>query len=191
MNAAVFISGSGTNLEALLNRDLHVKIGLVISDNEAAYGLKRAEKYGVPHQYVPARGRPKAEYEQEVLKLLKAYDIDMIILAGYMRFVGPTLLEAYPSRIINIHPAYLPEFPGAHGIADAWHAGVSETGVTVHYVDAGVDTGPVILQERVPVKPGCSLEELEADVHAKEYDLFWRAVNVAAGQIREKEEELK
>lgn len=188
MNAAVFISGSGTNLEALLNRDLHVKIGLVISDNEAAYGLKRAEKYGVPHAYVPARGRPKAEYEEDVLALLKAHDIQMIILAGYMRFVGPTLLEAYPSRIINIHPAYLPEFPGAHGIADAWHAGVSETGVTVHYVDAGVDTGPVILQERVPVKPGCSLEELEADVHAKEYDLFWRAVNVAADRIREEEE---
>lgn len=190
MNAAVFISGSGTNLEALLNRDLRVKIALVISDNADAYGLVRAEKYGVPHYYVPAKGRPKAEYEADVLKLLQEHDITMIILAGYMRFVGPTLLEAYPGRIINIHPAYLPEFPGAHGIADAWHAGVSETGVTVHYVDAGVDTGPVILQERVPVKPGCSLEELEADVHAKEYDLFWRAVNAAAETI-EKEEESK
>ena len=189
MKAAVFVSGSGTNLEALLNSDLDAEIVLVISDNPEAYALKRAEKYNVPHYHVPAKGRPKAEYEADVLKLLKEYGIDMIILAGYMRFVGPTLLEAYPQRIINIHPAYLPEFPGAHGIKDAYDAGVSQTGVTVHYVDAGVDTGPVILQERVAVPKGCTLAELETAVHAKEYDLFWRAVNKAVKEIEKEEED--
>ncbi|WP_294729898.1 phosphoribosylglycinamide formyltransferase [uncultured Faecalibaculum sp.] len=183
VRAAVFVSGSGTNLEALLKRqeagDLQAQIVTVISDNPDAFGLQRAASHGIPAHYVPARGRPKAEYETEVLHILQEAGVELIILAGYMRFVGPTLLNAWPGAILNIHPAYLPEFPGAHGIRDAWEAGVKETGVTVHYVDEGVDTGPVILQERVPVPETGGLEALEAAVHAKEYDLFWRAVNKA------------
>lgn len=181
--AAVFVSGSGTNLEALLNRqeagDLEAQIVTVISDRPDAYGLTRAARHGIPAHYVQARGRDKKDYESQVLEILQEAGVEMIILAGYMRFVGPTLLKAYPKAIVNIHPAYLPEFPGAHGILDAWNAGVKETGVTVHYVDEGVDTGPVILQERVPVPETGGLEALEAAVHAREYDLFWRAVNKA------------
>lgn len=184
--AAVFISGSGTNLEALLNRqeagDLQAQIVTVISDRADARGLQRAQNHGIEAVHVPARGRDKEEYETEVLQILQDRQVDLVILAGYMRFIGPTLLQAYPGRILNIHPAYLPEFPGAHGIRDAYEAGVSQTGVTVHYVDAGVDTGPVILQERVPIDPDWDLETLEQHVHAKEYDLFWRAVNLAVVQ---------
>ncbi|MFZ1655886.1 MAG: phosphoribosylglycinamide formyltransferase, partial [Lactococcus raffinolactis] len=104
--------------------------------------------------------------------LLAQYDIDLIVLAGYMKIVSPTLLQAYEGRIINIHPAYLPEFPGAHGIEDAWRAGVTESGVTIHYVDAGVDTGQIIAQRRVPVLPDDTLETFEARVHEMEYVLY-------------------
>jgi phosphoribosylglycinamide formyltransferase-1 len=98
------------------------------------------------HTFALKEFEDKAAYETELLNLLAQYDIDLIVLAGYMKIVSPTLLQAYEGRIINIHPAYLPEFPGAHGIEDAWRAGVTESGVTIHYVDAGVDTGQIIAQ---------------------------------------------
>ena len=106
------------------------------------------------------------------MTLLQERAIDLVVLAGYMKIVGPTLLSAYEGRIINIHPAYLPEFPGAHGIQDAWEAGVTESGVTVHWVDAGVDTGQVIKQVRVPRLPDDSLETFEARIHEVEYELY-------------------
>lgn len=189
MNAAVFASGSGTNLEALLRReeagDLDCHIDLVIVDQENAYARQRARQHGVEQHWIRPRDfSNKEEYETRILELLKAHDIQLIILAGYMRYIGQVLLQAYPYQIINIHPAYLPEFPGAHGIADAFDAKASQTGVTVHYVDAGVDTGPVILQERVAIDPKWDLETLEEHVHAKEYDLFYRAVNQAVREIQ-------
>lgn len=188
MKAAVFASGSGTNLEALLERqeagDLKPEIVLVIADKEGAYARKRAENHGIEeHYFNPKAYENKAAYETAILKLLKDKNVDLIILSGYMRYIGDVLLNAFPKQIINIHPAYLPEFPGAHGIADAYNAKADQTGVTVHYVDAGVDTGPVILQERVAIDPSWDLAALEEHVHAKEYDLFWRAVNQAAAEI--------
>ena len=109
----------------------------------------------------------------------------MIVLSGYMRFIGHTLLSAYPNRIINLHPAYLPEFPGAHSIADAYEAKVAQTGVTVHFVDEGVDTGPIIRQDRVVIDPSWDLETLESHVHAMEYDLFWQVIEQVAKSIEE------
>ena len=103
-----------------------------------------------------------------------------------MRFIGKVLLEAYPKAIINLHPAYLPEFPGAHSIQDAFEAGVSQTGVTVHYVDEGVDTGPIIRQERVPIDPNWNLETLEEHVHAMDYDLFWQVIKSVAEEMEGK-----
>lgn len=193
MKAAVFVSGSGTNLEALLERqsagDLACEIVCVVSDREQAYARIRARNHGVAQRFYNPKAYPsKKEYEQDILAWLKEQGVDLIILAGYMRFIGCVLLEAYPQAIVNLHPAWLPEFPGAHGIADAFHAGVSQTGVTVHYVDEGVDTGPVIIQERVPVLSGDSLESLEARVHAKEYDLFYRGVNKAVQELKERKE---
>lgn len=193
MKAAVFVSGSGTNLEALLERqsagDLACEIVCVVSDKEQAYARTRAQNHGVAERFYNPKAYPsKKEYEQDILAWLKEQDAELIILAGYMRFIGPVLLEAYPQAIVNLHPAWLPEFPGAHGIADAFHAGVSQTGVTVHYVDEGVDTGPVIIQERVPVLAGDSLESLEARVHAKEYDLFYRGINQAVQELKERKE---
>mgnify|MGYP000040163105 FL=1 len=107
----------------------------------------------------------------------------MIVLAGYMRFIGKVLLEAYPKRIINIHPAYLPNFPGAHGIRDAYEAKVSFTGVTVHYVDEGVDTGEIIHQEKIDIDPSWSLDTLEEHVHALEYQMFPGVIQTVCEQI--------
>ena len=114
----------------------------------------------------------KVDYEKAIVALLEEYDIDLVCLAGYMKIVGTTLLKAYEGRIINIHPAYLPEFPGAHGIEDAWEADVPESGVTVHWVDSGVDTGQIIKQVRVPRLADDHLEQFEERIHAAEYQLY-------------------
>ena len=114
----------------------------------------------------------KTAYEEAIVKLLDEHQIDLVCLAGYMKIVGPTLLSAYEGRIINIHPAYLPEFPGAHGIEDAWNAGVAESGVTIHWVDSGVDTGMVIKQVRVPRLAGDTLDTFETRIHETEYKLY-------------------
>ena len=135
--------------------------------------LKRADKLGVKSYAFELREfDSKVVYEQAIVDLLEAQQIDLVCLAGYMKIVGPTLLGAYEGRIINIHPAYLPEFPGAHGIEDAWQAGVSESGVTVHWVDSGVDTGKIIQQVRVPRLETDTLESFEERIHATEYQLY-------------------
>ena len=166
VNIAVFASGSGTNFETILSHiedgSLHVNCACLIVG--------------------------KAGYEAAILEVLKEKKVDLIVLSGYMRFIGHTLLSAYPNRIINLHPAYLPEFPGAHSIADAYEAKVAQTGVTVHFVDEGVDTGPIIRQERVAIDPSWDLETLESHVHAKEYDLFWQVIEQVAKSIEEEKE---
>ncbi|MBP3853160.1 MAG: phosphoribosylglycinamide formyltransferase [Erysipelotrichaceae bacterium] len=187
---AVFASGSGTNFEEILKHiedgSLPVQCAILITDQADAYAAQRAENHGIAHQYFnPKDYANKEEYEQAILSVLKEKGVDLIVLSGYMRYIGQVLLEAYPNRIINIHPAYLPEFPGAHGIRDAYDARVSQTGVTVHYVDAGVDTGPIIAQERVPIDPAWDLDTLEQHVHEKEYDLFWRVIKDVAKKIEE------
>lgn len=188
MKAAVFASGTGTNFDALLEAQkagrLDVELCAVVCDKEGAPVRDKARAAGLPERWVNPRAyASKADYESEILNWMRELDIDLIILSGYMRIVGPTLLNAYPDRIVNLHPALLPQFPGAHAILDAWKAGVRETGVTVHYIDDQIDSGPVIVQEPVAVEPDWSLEELETAVHAKEYDLFYRGINMAAAQI--------
>ena len=135
--------------------------------------LEREDKLGVKSYSFEIREfDSKAAYEQAIVDLLEEHQIDLVCLAGYMKIVGPTLLAAYEDRIINIHPAYLPEFPGAHGIEDAWQAGVSESGVTVHWVDSGVDTGKIIQQVRVPRLADDTIESFEERIHAAEYQLY-------------------
>ena len=135
--------------------------------------LERADKLGVrSYAFELKEFENKAEYEEAIVNLLDQHQIDLVCLAGYMKIVGPTLLAAYEGRIINIHPAYLPEFPGAHGIEDAWNAGVTESGVTIHWVDSGVDTGKVIKQVRVPRLADDTIESFEARIHEAEYKLY-------------------
>ena len=191
VNIAVFASGSGTNFETILRHiedgSLPVQCQCLIVDKEQAYARTRAQQHQIEDYYFNPKSYPNKEaYEKDILKVLKDKNVDLIVLSGYMRFIGKVLLEAYPKAIINLHPAYLPEFPGAHSIQDAFEAGVSQTGVTVHYVDEGVDTGPIIRQKRVPIDPNWNLETLEEHVHAMEYDLFWQVIKSVAEEMEGK-----
>lgn len=191
VNIAVFASGSGTNFETILQHiedgSLPVQCQCLIVDKEQAYARTRAKQHQIEDYYFnPKSYLNKEAYEKDILKVLNDKNVDLIVLSGYMRFIGKVLLEAYPKAIINLHPAYLPEFPGAHSIQDAFEAGVSQTGVTVHYVDEGVDTGPIIRQERVPIDPNWNLETLEEHVHAMEYDLFWQVIKSVAEEMEGK-----
>lgn len=190
VSLAVFASGSGTNFENIVNAIQTNKITdatcqLLVVDKEHAFAIERAKKLQIPCLYVnPKAYANKAEYESFILSKLKEYQVDLIVLAGYMRFIGNVLLQAYPYRIMNLHPAYLPQFPGAHSIQDAFEAKVSYTGVTVHYVDEGVDTGEIICQEKLMIDPNWTLEKLEEHVHALEYELFPKAIQMIVDNIK-------
>lgn len=194
VNFAVFASGNGSNFENIVQALLSGKITeatckLLVVDKEHAYACERAKKLNIPYLYVnPKAYANKAEYESFILSKLREYEIDLIVLAGYMRFIGEVLLQAFPYRIMNLHPAYLPQFPGAHSIQDAFEARVSYTGVTVHYVDEGVDTGEIIYQEKMTIDPAWSLETLEEHVHALEYELFPKAIQMVVDKIKKEGE---
>ena len=167
---AIFASGNGSNFQVIAEQ---FPVEFVFSDHRDAYVLERSGKLGVKSYAFELREfDSKAAYEQAIVDLLEEHQIDLVCLAGYMKIVGPTLLSAYEGRIINIHPAYLPEFPGAHGIEDAWNADVTESGVTIHWVDSGVDTGKIIQQVRVPRLAEDTLESFEARIHEAEYKLY-------------------
>ena len=187
---AIFVSGSGTNMENILRHIQEGKIqaeaSLVVSDNPGAYALERAEKFGVESVVVDRKKfDSKENFEAEIQRRLAGKKIDYIVLAGFMRILSPSFVKAYRGRILNIHPALLPDFPGAHAIRDAWEAKVRKTGVTVHFVDEGVDTGPVILQREVPVTADDTLESLEKEIHAVEYEIYPEAINlVLQGKVK-------
>lgn len=167
---AVLASGNGSNFQVIAEQ---FKVTLLFSDHSDAYVLERAQNLQVPsYSFELKEFEDKVAYETEIVKLLDRYNIDLVCLAGYMKIVGPTFLKAYEGRIINIHPAFLPEFPGAHGIEDAWSAGVEESGVTIHWVDSGIDTGQVIAQVRVPRLKNDTFESFEMRIHEAEYKLF-------------------
>lgn len=167
---AVFASGSGSNFQVIAEQ---FPVEFVFSDHRDAFMLERAQNLGVTsYAFELKEFENKVAYEEAIVELLDQHEIDLVCLAGYMKIVGPILLSAYEGRIINIHPAYLPEFPGAQGIQDAWEAGVDESGVTIHWVDSGVDTGQIIQQVRVPRLPDDTIETFEARIHEAEYKLY-------------------
>jgi len=174
---AVFASGNGSNFEAIakavINGKINAKLSLLVCDKPGAKVLNRAARLGVPvFVSCPKDFDSRETYEAHILTALDNAGAKFIVLAGYMRIVGQTLLDAYESKIINIHPSLLPEFPGLNAIARAFEAGRAQTGVTVHYVDAGVDTGEIIAQETVDILPEDTLEALEARVHVVEHRLY-------------------
>ena len=183
-------SGSGSNMQAILDAiesgQLRARIALVLSDNPEAFILERARRNGIPCGIIDCRGfRTKFpdEAQHEVAAQLAAAGVEIICLAGFMRLVKRPLLEAFPNRILNIHPALLPAFPGLEAWKQALEAGVDETGATVHYVDDGMDTGPVVLQEKVPVLPGDSAESLHARIQQAEHRLYPAAIIRVAGAL--------
>ena len=173
VNIAIFASGSGTNFENIVKANIcNCCIKVLITDKKCK-SIERANALGIPYVYVnPKAFASKELYETKIMEYLVKHEVDYIVLAGYMRFIGKVLLTNYPNKIINIHPAYLPNFPGAHGIQDAFDAKVKETGVTIHYVDEGVDTGAIIHQEKITIDPSWDLATLEKHVHALEYKMY-------------------
>lgn len=175
---AVFASGSGTNLQRFIEETraggtIPARLALVVSDRPGCYALERARAAGIPVCAFDPKAYPdKSAYEHEILASLRAHDVAWIALAGYMRIIGPTLLEPYRGRIVNVHPSLLPRFAGKDAIGQALRAGASETGVTVHLVDEGIDTGPILAQERVAILPGDDAETLAARIHAVEHQLY-------------------
>lgn len=181
-NIAVFASGYGSNLQALIDYQKkhgfgNGKIVLVFSNNADAFALERAKKHEIGAKtFSPQSYGSRKEYDDAIGIMLDQNRIDLIVLAGYMLLLGPTLINKYKNRIINIHPALLPSFKGTHGIKDAFDYGVKVTGVTVHFVDEGLDSGPIILQEAVRIGQGETIEEIEENIHAAEHKIYPLAV---------------
>lgn len=173
---AVFASGSGSNFEAIamacIKKRINAEVALCVCDKPGAYVTQRAKKLGIPVlELKPKEFSSKEEYEKEILKELKEFDVDLICLAGYMRIIGIILLSEYENRIINIHPSLLPAFPGVDAIGQALDCGVKVFGVTIHYVDKTLDGGKIISQAAIPYD-GNDREEIESMIHAREHALY-------------------
>ena len=157
--------------------EIPAKPCVVISDNPEAAAIEKAKRLSVPVAVVPRKNfSTKQDFEAAIEEYLRHHQADLICLAGFMRILSPEFIRKYPGKIINIHPSLLPAFPGAHGIRDALEAKVKETGVTVHYVDEGIDTGEMILQRKIAIDPKDTLESLEVKIHAAEYELYPEAL---------------
>ncbi|WP_408009154.1 phosphoribosylglycinamide formyltransferase [Pseudalkalibacillus sp. A8] len=180
-NIAVFASGTGSNFQAIVDASesgtLEAKVTLLVCDRPGVKAIERAEKHGIPTFVFSSKEyRNKEAFETEILKKLKEAKAEFIALAGYMRLIGPTLLSQFQGKMVNIHPSLLPAFPGKDAIGQALEAGVSETGVTVHFVDNGMDTGPIIEQATVPVDENDTAEILQQKIHKIEHELYPKVI---------------
>jgi len=189
MRVAILVSGRGSNMEAILRVKEagglpNAEIALVLSDNADAPALEKAQKFGVKTVFVDPKPyrKKREEYDAAVLDVLRENNIQFIVLAGFMRLLSHVLIDAYPNRIINIHPALLPAFPGLHAQKQALDHGVKVSGCTVHIVDGGVDTGPIILQAVVPVLSDDTEETLSERILEYEHRLLPRALDLATSE---------
>lgn len=188
---AIFASGSGSNYQAIIDSVkagvLETSVELLVCDNLNAFVLERAKQENTPSfAFDPKEYRSKADFEKQIAAEIKNRDIDLIVLAGYMRLIGPVLLQEFPNRIINIHPSFLPAFPGKDAIGQAVKAGAKMTGVTIHYVDEGMDTGPIIAQETLPILEIDTEDTLAKKIHEIEHRLYPEMIQVLLQQISAK-----
>ncbi|MGH7799073.1 MAG: phosphoribosylglycinamide formyltransferase [Thermodesulfobacteriota bacterium] len=183
----VFVSGSGSNLQALIDAKIpSVEIVVVVSNNPDAYAIERAKKNKIPVEVIDHRNYSSREdFEREIQKRLDQDKIDLIALAGFMRILTPLFIRNYKHRIMNLHPALLPSFPGTNAVKQALMYGVKFTGCTVHFVDEGVDTGPIILQAVVPIYDTDTEESLLERIHKEEHRIYPEAVRLfGEGKLR-------
>lgn len=186
MRVAVFASGSGTNLQAIIDADIQtIEIAVVFTNNPDAYAIERAKKHNIPveiidHKYYKTR----EEYEKHIIEALDPYKLNLIVLAGFMRIFSTVFVRAYKNKIVNIHPALLPSFPGINAGRQALEYGVKYTGVTVHFVDEGVDTGPIILQSVVEIEDEDTEDTLLEKIHEVEHRIYPKAIElISSGEI--------
>ncbi len=188
LKVGVLLSGSGTNFQAIIDaaaQGLPVEVVQVVSSRPDAYGIERARAANIP-VLVMNRDRyaDPAAADAQIAEALKAAGAEYVVMAGYMRMVTPVMLDAFPNRVLNLHPALLPSFKGAHAIADAFAAGVKVTGVTVHFANEDYDKGPIVAQEPVRVAEDDTLESLEARIHETEHELYPRVLGwIAARRV--------
>lgn len=185
MRFAVLVSGRGTNLQAIIGAlkkgKIKAKLALVLSDNPHACALKRAQKAKIKSLIInPKDFFDRVDADRALLASLRKEKIDFVVLAGYMRIVSATVVRHFRNKILNIHPALLPAFKGAHAIRDAFHAKAKTTGVTVHFIDEKVDNGPIILQEAVDITARDTLKTLEKKIHKVEHRLYPKAIDLFA-----------
>jgi len=186
----VLLSGSGTNLQALIDAiaagRLHARVGVVISNVPEARGVERARAHGLPTVVLAHRDAPSREaYDARVVEALRTHQVGLVVLAGFMRLVSPVVLAAYPNRVLNIHPALLPAFPGLHAERQALTYGARITGVTVHFVDELTDHGPILAQAAVPILPDDTEERLHIRIQREEHRLYPFAIQlIAEGRVR-------
>ena len=185
----VLVSGRGSNLQALIDAalrgELGGEVGVVVSNVEGALALQRAREAGIPAVYHDHRGKKREDFDAEVVAILRAHRVDLVCLAGFMRLLSPVFVRAFPGRILNIHPALLPAFPGLDAQRQAWEHGAKVSGATVHLVDEGLDSGPIVAQEAVPVLSSDTPETLAARILEVEHRLYPRAARlVLEGRCR-------
>lgn len=189
MRFGVLVSGSGTNLQAVLDAcaagDIAGEVAVVVSNKADAFGLERARRAGVPAVHVDRSAFDDLSgFNAGIRDALLAHDVECVVMAGYMRLLGTEVLDAFPMRVLNLHPALLPAFPGAHAIQDAFEYGVKVTGVTVHFANEVFDEGPIIAQEAVAIGEGESIGSLEERIHEVEHRLYPRVLaDMAAGRV--------
>lgn len=190
LRLGVLISGGGTNLQAIIDAselgDLDARVVVVISSHPEAYGLERARKAGIPAVFIDrTRHATMREFNHAIRESLDAHGAEAVVMAGYMRLLGREVLEAFPNRVLNIHPALLPSFAGASGVRDAFDYGVKVTGVTVHLASEEFDAGPIIAQEAVRIDEGDTVEMVEAKIHEVEHRIYPAAIQLLAeGRLR-------
>lgn len=188
LNVGVLVSGSGTNLQAIIDaaaNGLPVEVSCVVASRPDAYGIVRAKEAGIPTLVLTRDDyADPAKADERIVAALVDAGAEYVVMAGYMRKVTPVLLGAFPDRVLNLHPALLPSFKGAHAINDAWEAGVKVTGVTVHLANEDYDKGPIVAQEPVAVREGDTVDTLEARIHEVEHELYPRVLGwIAAGRV--------
>lgn len=192
IQVGVLLSGSGTNLQALIDAcqgDFPARIAVVISNKEHAYGLERARAAGIPAIHVPHRGwGSRAAFEAKLSETLQAHGVDWVACAGFMRILSPSFLDHWPWRVLNIHPALLPSFPGMDGQGQALASGVRIAGASVHFVDSGTDTGPIVAQAATLVHPWDTRDDLVARILVMEHKLYPMCLRMAAeGRLQVKD----
>ena len=180
---AVLISGSGSNLQAIIDAsekgEIPCRVGIVISNKADAYGLARARKHGIPTEVVDHKWfASREEFDARLVEVIRGSGADLVCLAGFMRILTPVIIRAFPNRILNIHPALLPSFPGTHGPGQALAYGVRFSGCTVHYLDEGVDTGPIVVQAVVPVYDDDTEDTLAARILVQEHRIYPMAIRL-------------
>ncbi len=181
LKLGVLASGSGSNFEAIAaaiqQQQLNAQVEVLIYNNKSAKVVERAQKYNIPTVLLNHRHYKKREdLDREIVKTLKQYNIQLVVMAGWMRIVTPVLIDAFPQKIINLHPSLLPSFPGIHAIEQALNAGVKITGCTVHFVELTVDSGPIIMQAAIPILPDDTPDTLHARIQVQEHQIMVAAI---------------